>query len=203
MVDVILPLFLEVDVAVGLEDELVKLLDVRVLTLHGVDIGEGEGGHRSQSGGLDREDGSGDQTLDWDCGNREEVLVRPSGVTNLLGDGLADPHGHSLVLQPANLFRELPALGDGLTLTDLVRDVVTFRLWSLVTNRIGNLLGVSLLNILTLVVGIGLATAWNWSPDLFFPDNLPVVLAVFLVGGRTLRLSVRLQHGLVLVHTDL
>ena len=107
-VDVILPLLREVDVAVGLEDELVKLLDVRVLALHGVDVGEGEGWllvpvddvHRGHSGGLDREERSGDHSWDWDCGDGEEVLVRPSRVTNLLGDGLADPHGHSLVLQP-------------------------------------------------------------------------------------------------------
>jgi len=63
MVDVIFPLFLEVDIAVVLEDELVKLLDVGVLSLHAVVIGEGECGlivpvddvHRSQGGGLDRE----------------------------------------------------------------------------------------------------------------------------------------------------
>ena len=113
---------------------------------------------------------------------------------------------HNLIelnILPANLFGDLLALGYGLTLTDLVRNVVTFRLWSLVTNRIGNLLGVSLLNIVTFVVWIGLTAAWDWSPDLFLPNNLPVVLAVFLVGGGTLRLSVRLQHGLVLVNTDL
>ena len=112
MVDVIFPLFLEVDIAVVLlEDELVKLLDVRVLTLHAVDIGEGEGGllvvpvddvHWSQSGGLDRQGGSWDQTLNWDGGDREEVLVmvRACCVTNLLWDTLANPYWHSLVLQP-------------------------------------------------------------------------------------------------------
>ena len=113
---------------------------------------------------------------------------------------------HNLIelnILPANLFGDLLALGDGLTLTDLVGNVVTFRLWNLATNRIGNLLGVSLLNIVTFVVWIGLTAAWDWSPDLFLPNNLPVVLAVFLVGGGTLRLSVRLQHGLVLVNTDL
>ena len=99
--------------------------------------------------------------------------------------------------------RDLPALGEWLTLTDLLWDVVTFLLRNLVTNRVGNLLGVSLLNIVTFVVWIGLTAAWDWSPDLFLPNNLPVVLAVFLVGGGTLRLSVRLQHGLVLVNTDL
>ena len=103
---------------------------------------------------------------------------------------------------PANLLRNLPALGEGLTLTDLLRNVVTFLLWNLVTNRVGNLLGVSLLNIATFVIGIRLTAAGDWSPDLFFPNDLPVVLAVFLVGGHTLRLSVRLQHGLVLVNTD-
>ena len=97
--------------------------------------------------------------------------------------------------------RELPTLGDGLTLADLIRNVVTFLLWNLVTNRIGNLLGVSLLNIMTFVVGIRLTAAGDWSPDLFFPNDLPVVLAVFLVGGHTLGLGVRLQHGLVLIHT--
>ena len=108
MGDVIFSLLLEVDIAVVLEDELVKLLDVGVLSLHAVVIGEGEGWllvpvddvHRRQVGGLDREGGSRDQTLNWDSGDGEEVLVGPSGVTNLLGDGLADPHGHSLVLQP-------------------------------------------------------------------------------------------------------
>ena len=79
---------------------------------------------------------------------------------------------------------------------------MTFLLWHLVANRIGDLLGVSLLNIMTFVVGIRFTTAWDWSPDLFFPNDLPVVLAVFLVGGHTLRLSVRLQHSLVLVNTD-
>ena len=105
----ILPLLREVDVAVGLEDELVKLLDVGVLSLHAVVIGEGEGWllvpvddvHRRQVGGLDREGGSRDQTLNWDSGDGEEILVRASCVTNLLRDTLANPHGHSLVLQPA------------------------------------------------------------------------------------------------------
>jgi len=212
MVDLYLHLFLEVDVAVGLEDELVKLWDVGGLTLHAVAVSEGEGWLIVPlddvpwgDGGLDREGGSWDQTLDWDCGDGEEILlvvvVRPSGVTNLLGDTLADSYGHSLVVQPANLFRELPTLGDGLTLTDLIRHVVAFLLWDVVANRIGHLLGMSLLNILTFVVGIGLTAAWDWSPDLFFPNNLPVELAVFPVGGHTLRLSVRLQHGLVLIHT--
>ena len=98
--------------------------------------------------------------------------------------------------------RDLPALGDGLTLADLIRNVVTFLLWDVVTNRIGNLLGVSLLHIVTFVVGVGLTAPWDWSPDLFFPHHLPVELAILLVGGHTLRLSVRLQHGLILVHTD-
>merc|ERR1711923_146718 len=210
MVDWILPLFLEVDIAVCLEDELVKLLDVRVLSRHAVVVREGEGGlvvpvddvHGSQGGGLDGKDGGGDQTLNWHCWDGEEILVRSSGVTNLLRDTLADPYGDSLVVQPANLFRVFPALGDGLTLTDLIRNVVTLLLRHVATNRIGNLLGMSLLNIMTFVVWIFLTTAWDWSPDLLFAHNLPVVLAVFLIGGHTLRLSVRLQHGLVLVHTD-
>ena len=111
MVDVIFALFLEVDIAAVLEDELVKLLDVGVLTLHAVDIGEGEGGlivpvdgvHWSLSVGLDREGGSRDYTLNCgDCGDREEVLVmmRASCVTNLLWDTLANPYGNSLVLKP-------------------------------------------------------------------------------------------------------
>jgi len=112
MVDRIFPLFLEVDIAVVLEDELVKLLDVSVLSLHAVVIGEGEGGlivpvddvHWSQGGGLDREGGSRDQALNWDSGDGEEILVRANCVTNLLRDTLANPHGHSLVLQPAFVF---------------------------------------------------------------------------------------------------
>jgi len=210
MVDLIVPLFLEVDIAVCLEDELVKLLDVRVLSRHAVVVREGEGGlvvpvddvHGSQGGGLDREDGGGYQTLSWHCGDGEEILMRARGVTNLLRDTLADPYGDSLVLQPANLLRDLPALGDWLTLANLIRNVVTFLLRHVPTNRIGNLLGVSLLNIMTFVVWILLTTAWDWSPDLLFPHNLPVILAVFLVGGHTLRLSVRLQHRLILLHTD-
>jgi len=224
----IVPLFLEVDIAVCLEDELVKLLDVRVLSRHAVVVREGEGGlvvpvddvHGSQGGGLDREDGGGYQTLSWHCRDGEEILMRASGVTNLLRDTLADPYGDSLVLEPglfvqlksqnvselsvlpANLLRDLPALGDWLTLANLIRNVMTFLLRHVPTNRIGNLLGVSLLNIMTFVVWILLTTAWDWCPDLLFPHNLPVILAVFLVGGHTLSLSVRLQHGLILVHTD-
>merc|ERR1719333_1793422 len=133
----IVPLFLEVDIAVCLEDELVKLLDVRVLSRHG--------------GGLDREDGGGYQTLSWHCRDGEEILMRASGVTNLLRDTLADPYGDSLVLEPANLLRDLPALGDWLTLANLIRNVMTFLLRHVPTNRIGNLLGVSLLNIMTFV----------------------------------------------------
>ena len=111
MVDLYLHLFLEVDVAVGLEDELVKLWDVGGLTLHAVAVSEGEGWLIVPlddvpwgDGGLDREGGSWDQTLGWDSGDGEEILlvvvVRPSGVTNLLGDTLADSYGHSLVVQP-------------------------------------------------------------------------------------------------------
>ena len=114
MVDLILPLFLEVDIAVCLEDELVKLLDVRVLSRHAVVVREGEGGlvvpvddvHGSQGGGLDGKDGGGDQTLNWHCWDGEEILVRSSGVTNLLRDTLADPYGDSLVLEPG-LFVQL------------------------------------------------------------------------------------------------
>ena len=98
--------------------------------------------------------------------------------------------------------RDLPTLGDGLALANLIRNVVTFLLWDVVTNRIGNLLGMSLLHIVTFVVWIGLTAAWDRSPDLFFPNHLPVELAVLLVGGHTLGLGVGLQHGLVLVHTD-
>ena len=112
MVDAIFPLFLEVDSAGVLEYELVKLWDVGALTLHAVAISEGEGWLLVpvddvlwywSEGGLDRKGGSRDQTLNWDCGDGEEILVvvRTDSVTNLLGDTLADSHGHSLVLQPA------------------------------------------------------------------------------------------------------
>ena len=111
MVDAIFPLLLEVDSTGVLEYELVKLWDVGALTLHAVAISEGEGWLLVpvddvlwywSEGGLDRKGGSRDQTLDWDCGDGEEILVvvRPGGVTNLLGDALADSHRHSLVLQP-------------------------------------------------------------------------------------------------------
>ena len=114
MVDMIVPLFLEVDIAVCLEDELVKLLDVRVLSRHAVVVREGEGGlivpvddvHGSRGGGLDREDGGGYQTLSWHGRDGEEILMRASGVTNLLRDTLADPYGDSLVLEPG-LFVQL------------------------------------------------------------------------------------------------
>ena len=94
----ILHLFLEVDSALVLEDELVKLWDVGVLALHAVAISEGEGGLVVPVDDVHWSDGG----LDWDCGDGEEILVvvRPGGVTNLLGDALADSHGHSLVLQP-------------------------------------------------------------------------------------------------------
>jgi len=86
-------------------------------------------------------------------------------IASLLGDSLAHSDRNSLVLDMANLLGDLGTLGDGFTLADLVRnkitflsvDIVTLFLRNTVTNLVGNLLGVSLLHIMTFVIGVLLA----------------------------------------------
>lgn len=223
----VLNLFLKVNRAIVLEDELFKL--VRFIIIETVASSESKGGFiipvedisecggglsggHGDSGDMDRDSGD----MDRDSRDRAEVVlwdyvIYVACLTNLLRDGLADSDGNSLVLQMTDFFGQLLALGDWFTLTGLVRDlvtllsvnIVTLLLGNLVTHGIGNLLGMSLLNVVTFVIWILLTTAWNWSPDLLFANNLPVVFTVFLVAGDTLGLSVGLHHCLVLLHADL
>merc|ERR1719278_977708 len=57
-------------------------------------------------------------------------------------------------------------------------------------------------HLLALVVGNVLASSINGSPHLVIALSLPLVLAVLLVLGGALGLSVRLVLGPVLLHTD-
>jgi len=95
-------------------------------------------------------------------------------IASLLGDSLAHSDRNSLVLDMANFLGDLGAFGDRFTFADLIRnqitfmsvDIMTLLLRNTVTNLVGNLLGVSLLHIMTLIIGVLLAGARNNSPYL-------------------------------------
>jgi len=132
-------------------------------------------------------------------------------IASLLGDSLAHSDGNSLVLHMANLLGDLGTLGDGFTLAHLIRnkiafmsvDIVTLFLRNTVTNLVGNLLRVSLLHIMTFIIGVLLAGARNNGPNLLGSNNFPMVFTIIFILGDTLGLSVWLQHCLVLISADL
>ena len=78
----------------------------------------------------------------------------------------------------------------------------TLLLRDLVTHLVGNLLLLGLRHVLALVVGILLAGAGYFSPDLVVTVSLPLELTVLLVVCGALSLGVRLVLGLVLLNTD-
>merc|ERR1719323_1766118 len=132
-------------------------------------------------------------------------------VTDLLGDPLAHSDGALLVHGVTLLHRPLAALLQGLVTAHLVRDLATSLSWhistlllgDITTHRVGHLPRLLFGHIPALVMGVGLAGAGDGDPHLVVALALPPVLAVFLVLGAALSLSVGLILRLVLVHTHL
>merc|ERR1711879_791480 len=110
-------------------------------------------------------------------------------VANLLGRLPADPHWEPLVLGVALLARHVLALGQWLSLADLVGDGDAGLLGDVVALLVDDLLGVGLGHVPALVVGNVLAGSLDGSPHLVVAVTPPLVLAVLLVLSRALRLS--------------
>merc|ERR1719323_741717 len=134
-----------------------------------------------------------------------------TGVTHLLGDPLAHPHGALLVHGVTLLHWPLAALLQGLVTAHLVRDLATRLSWhistlllgDIATHGVGHLSRLLFSHIPALVMGVGLAGAGDGDPHLVVTLSLPLVLAVLLVLSGALCLSVWLILCLVLVHTNL
>merc|ERR1719411_1699516 len=95
-------------------------------------------------------------------------------MADLLGDLSANPDGNPFVMNLADLLGHLRALSNGLTLANLVRnlvallpvDILTLLLGNLLAHLMSHLLTVSLLDIVTLVHRVLLTAAWDHGPDL-------------------------------------
>merc|ERR1719232_128758 len=140
----------------------------------------------------------------WPCGTGTIALI-----ANFLGNSFADSYGKLFMnrmaflsgnlgtlllrLVPANLVRNIPAHLSGNISAGLFRNIITHWVGHLSLRGFGHLLA--------LIVGIVLACSRNGHPDLVVPVPLPLVLAVLLVLGGALGLSVWLVLRLVLVHT--
>merc|ERR1712226_1321148 len=141
---------------------------------------------------------------------RHDGVTGGGRVAHLLGLLPTDPDREPPVLGVAGLPGHLLALREGLAGAHLVRhghahllghrDTLLLR--NILAILVGNLPGVGLGHLLALVVGNVLASPINGSPHLVIALSLPLVLAVLLVLGGTLGLSVRLVLGPVLLHTD-
>ena len=103
-------------------------------------------------------------------------------------------------------------MGNGLTLADLVGDLVALLPVDILTllsghifaHLVRHLLAVGLVHIVALIYGVLLAAAGDDGPHLLAAGgHLPVELTVVLVLSHALRLSERLQYSLVLVSADL
>merc|ERR1719323_1453800 len=123
-----------------------------------------------------------------------------SGVTHLLGDPLAHPHGALLVHGVTLLHRPLAALLQGLVTAHLVRHLATSLSWHISTlllrditaHGVGHLPRLLLGHIPALVMRVGLAGAGDRDPHLVVALALPLALAVLLVLSGALGLSVGL-----------
>merc|ERR1719511_387256 len=139
------------------------------------------------------------------------MLLDNMAVAHFLWDTLANPDRDLLMRHMAYFLRDIHTFLELLGLADLVRylvtllpiHIVTLLLRNIFTDWVCNQLLMSLLHILTLIIGVLLAGGLDGSPHLVVPLDHPLVLAVFLVQGDTLSLSVRLVHSLVLINTDL
>merc|ERR1712227_865409 len=124
-------------------------------------------------------------------------------VANLLGRLSADPHREPLVLGVALLAGHVLALGQWLSLADLVGHGHALLLGDVVALLVGDLLGVGLGHVPALVVGNVLAGSLDGSPHLVVAVTPPLVLAVLLVLSCALRLSVWLVLGPELLDADI
>merc|ERR1719232_480792 len=130
-------------------------------------------------------------------------------IANFLGNSFADSNGKLFMNRMTFLSGNLGTLLLRLVPANLVRNIsahlpgnVSARLFrNIIAHRVGHLSLLGLGHLFALIVGIVLASSRDRHPDLVVPVPLPLVLAVLLVQGGALGLSVRLVLCLVLVNT--
>merc|ERR1711923_607614 len=131
--------------------------------------------------------------------------------THLLGHLFAHSDRNLLVHIVTGLPGHILAFLQGLVCAHLVRNLHTLLpwyinadlLWNIMADWVGNLSLLGLAHILAGLVGVGLAGAGNWSPNLVISMTLPLVFTVLLVLCGALSLGVGLILCLELFHANI